>query len=133
LGALKKHTANGCTSPAVKKPTPEEFRGAFLRLMERYGGLDYMTLSRADWEQLELLRGESAELHRWDQDVLHDWTEASGVPMGQDAYRRDAPIIYMARRMRSVGLGDPALAAALAEAMREIERRRRWGDQAEEW
>jgi hypothetical protein len=119
-------TMSIATSPVERvrlRPTWEEFHGAFLRLLERSGGLDWSTLAPGDLCHLDLLADDKPELLKWDQDVLHDWAEAEGHPMGERAYQPGAPVIYMAMRLAGAGCTDWHLVEGIAEALRVISRR----------
>lgn len=107
----------------VSVPLQAEFDGAFLRLMERYGALCWDSLTDCQREQVNLLADDSAAFKRWDQDVLRDWAAAKGIDMSTDAYKPNAPILYMAKLLQKHGYTRPeqALAALYDERLGEYQ------------
>lgn len=89
---------------STKAPTRSEFDGAFLRLLERAGGLSWQHLQEYELDHLALLAKDSPGLLKWDQEVLRDWACAKGICVC-DVYRQpNAPVIYMARLLIKQGV-----------------------------
>lgn len=94
-----------CECPAKQR----EFDCAFIRLQERYERLSNAQLEALTEEQLDalaLLEHDGIELRRHDHQVLIEHALRRGVDLGQDAYKKSAPVIYMARLLASLGLTD---------------------------
>ncbi len=89
-----------------KRPTQAEFDGAFLRLQERHEPLSkerYHDLTKEEKEHLLLLEQDCPELKRHDHDTLREHALSRGIDLGKDAYRKRAPVVYMAMLLTKLG------------------------------
>lgn len=89
--------------PLQPPPTQAEFDGAFLRLLERYGGLCWDNLTEVELDYLVPLAYDTPHWTRCDQEVLRDHALAKGIDMGEDVWLPNAPVLYMARLLVKLG------------------------------